>query len=69
MLTYVEVSVPGNMPYNLDDQEVFAAAGLVRRLHDVIRPGLVGVSIVWKRGWTHAEGHHSGEADHASLQP
>ena len=35
----------------------------------VNRPGLVGVSIVWKRGWTHAEGHHPGEADHASLQP
>lgn len=33
------------------------------------RTGLVGVSIVWKRGCTHAEGHHPGEADHASLQP
>lgn len=33
------------------------------------RPGLVGVSIVWKRGWTHAKGHHPGEADDSSLQP
>ena len=33
------------------------------------RTGLVGVFIVWKRGWTHAEGHHPGEADDASLQP
>jgi hypothetical protein len=39
------------------------------RIGNVNRPGLVGVSIVWKRGWTHAEGHHPGEADHASLQP
>ncbi len=30
---------------------------------------MVGVSIVWKRGWTHAEGHHPGEAGDASLQP
>jgi hypothetical protein len=35
----------------------------------VNRPGLVGVFIVWKRGWTHAEGHDPGEADDASLQP
>jgi hypothetical protein len=34
----------------------------------VNRTGLVGVFIVWKRGWTHAEGHHGGEADYASLQ-
>jgi len=39
------------------------------RYYTLNRPGLVGVSIVWKRGWTHAEGHHPGEADHASLQP
>lgn len=31
--------------------------------------GLVGVFIVWERGWIHAEGHHAGEGDHASLQP
>jgi hypothetical protein len=37
--------------------------------HRLNRTGLVGVSIVWKRGWTHAEGHHPGEADDASVQP
>lgn len=36
---------------------------------EVNRTGLVGVSIVWKRGWTHAEGHHAGEADDSALQP
>lgn len=28
----------------------------------VSRPGLVGVFIVWKRGWTYAEGINAGEA-------
>ena len=27
----------------------------------VNRTGLVGVFIVWKRGWTYAEGHHPGK--------
>lgn len=31
------------------------------------RTGLVGVSIVWKRGWTHAEGHERRQADYASI--
>lgn len=34
---------------------------------DVNRTGLVGVSIVWKRGWTHAEGHERRQADYASI--
>jgi hypothetical protein len=38
--------------------------------HGVVnRTGLVGDSIVGKRGWTHAQGHDPGEADHASIQP
>ena len=34
----------------------------VKRIVDahLNRPGLVGDSIVGKRGWTHAEGHHAG---------
>lgn len=38
---------------------------IVRRVN---RTGLVGVAIVRKRGCTHGEGHHRGEADDASLQ-
>ncbi|WP_460810319.1 hypothetical protein, partial [Nocardioides salsibiostraticola] len=47
-------------------------AQLVRATRDLgglNRPGLVGVSIVLKRGWTHAEKQHPGQADYASLQP
>lgn len=36
VLTYIEGSVPGNPPYNLDDDQVFAAADLVRRFHDAV---------------------------------
>jgi hypothetical protein len=25
--------------------------------------------LTWKRGWSHADGRHAGEAEHASLQP
>lgn len=50
-------------------QQAFAALTSSPGSAAMNRPGLVGVLIVWKRGWTHAEGHHSGEADHASLQP
>jgi ABC-type transport system substrate-binding protein len=33
----------------------------------VNRPGLVGGSRPWKRGWSHAEGDQAGEADDASV--
>jgi len=35
----------------------------------VNRTGLVGVSIVWKRGWTHAEGPHPGKPTTRRYSP
>ena len=34
VLTYIEGSVPGDPPYDLDDEQLSAAADLVRRFHD-----------------------------------
>ena len=36
VLTYIDGSVPGNPPYNFDDDQVYAAAELVRRFHDAV---------------------------------
>ena len=35
---------------------------------DMNRPGFVGGSRPWKRGWSHAEGEVLGEADDASVR-
>ena len=35
----------------------------------MIRPGIRGGSIPWKRGWSHATGTTTQEADWASLHP
>lgn len=36
LLTYVEGSVPADPPYDLDDEQLVAAADLVRRFHDAV---------------------------------
>lgn len=36
LLTYVDGTVPGDPPYNLDDGQLRAAAGLVLRFHDAV---------------------------------
>lgn len=36
LLTYIEGSVPGDLPYNLNDAQLIAASNLVRGFHDAV---------------------------------
>ena len=51
------------MPHSNGCHKAHAISATVRR------PRSVRVFLVCKRGWTHAEGHHSGDADCALLRP